>query len=401
MTIDIHVHTTASEFIDLEALRPGDPLAFHRSLPGYRLTPLLDVPMFAKQIGVGRVLVKDESERLGLPAFKMLGASWATARAMQREWFPHLAEVTVDALRAELDCDTQSVRRLVAATDGNHGRGVARMAGMFGLSCSIFVPAGTAAARIADIESEGAVVEVVEGSYDDAIRRSSAEAGATTLVISDTSWDGYTETPADVIVGYSTMFVEVDEALAAHGAAQPDLVLFQAGVGSFAAAGLRHYRRPDRREHPRTVIVEPLRANCLQRSAREGRLSEAPAPHTSTMAGLNCGLPSLLAWPVVEASADVFAAIDDEFAHTAMAAFASVGIVAGESGAATLGALLAASDDEGARVALGLTPDSVVLIINTEGATDPVNYAAQVGCGPHDVAAQSERRAANSSTSAM
>jgi diaminopropionate ammonia-lyase len=377
----------------------GNPLTFHRNMPGYAATPLLDSPLLARSLGVATVLVKDESSRLGLPSFKMLGASYATARAIEREWLagtangaaPAGSAPTVEALRSRLA--SRPGARLVAATDGNHGRGVARMAALLGLECLIFVPAGTAAARISDIEGEGAQVEIVDGTYDDAIARSAKESDADTLVISDTSWDGYTRTPADVIVGYSTMFAEIDAVLAVRRWHGPDLVCLQAGVGSFAAAGLHHYRPTGRETAPRTAIAEPSAANCLMRSAQDGGMTVAPGPHTSTMAGLNCGLPSQLAWPVVAAATDAYVAIDDAYAHRAMALLAEAGIVAGESGAAALGALLAVADAGPAdRRTVGLTPSATVLIVNTEGATDPVNYLAQVGVTADEVAATRDER---------
>jgi diaminopropionate ammonia-lyase len=223
----------------LPEVPPGDPTAFHRTLPGYVATPLLDLPSLARRAGVAQVLLKDEAERLGLPAFKMLGASWATVRAVRREWTGPDVPLDLPSLRAALAAGP--ARRLAAATDGNHGRGVARMAALLGLGCTVYVPEGTAAARVGDIESEGATVVVVDGSYDDAILRSAQDADATTLVISDTSWPGYTETPTDVIHGYATMFREVDAALADRGAARPSHLFLQAGVGSFAAAGLLHH----------------------------------------------------------------------------------------------------------------------------------------------------------------
>lgn len=398
MTFELYQSDIRGELVDLD-VTPGDPLSFHQGLPHYRVTDLFDAPLLAADLGVARVLVKDESERLGLPAFKMLGASWATARAIQREWFPDLTDLTIDGLRSALAAVPG--RELVAATDGNHGRGVARMAKLLGLSCRIFVPAGTAASRIQGIESEGAVVTVVDGTYDDAIERSASAATDTSLVISDTSWEGYKDTPSDVIVGYSTMFREIDATLEASGLPQPDVVLFQSGVGSFAAAGLRHYRSPSREHHPRTVIVEPLQANCLYRSARAGGLTEAPGPHSSSMAGLNCGLPSQLAWPVVQSSADVYMGIDDTAAYAAMRLLADAGIVSGESGAAAIGALLALKDDPEAREALGITPDSVVLVVNTEGATDPANFESQVGTSPDDVMFSLDERRRASKTTAV
>lgn len=362
------------------------PLAYHRTVPGYAPTPLLDLPPAAERLGVRRVVVKDESHRLGLPSFKALGASWATAYAVRRAWLGGTDEVLSPAqLAARIDDPAH--KRLVAATDGNHGRGVARMAHLLGVGCLIFVPAGTAASRVAAIESEGAEVRVVDGSYDDAIRRSAQEMDAASLVISDTSWDGYRDIPQQVTAGYATLFTEVDQALRAAGAAAPTTIALQAGVGSFAAAGLLHYRR-GLAGAPTTVVVEPRSADCLLRSACEGRITEAPPPHGSAMAGLNCGLPSQQAWPIIEAATDAFVAIDDDAAYEAMRLLADCGVVAGESGAAGLAGLIAVcADDSGA--ALGLGPDSTVLVVNTEGATDPVNYRAQVGRDPEAVAAAS------------
>lgn len=354
------------------------PMRAHRSLPGYRPTPLLDCPLLADRLGVSSVLVKDEARRLGLPSFKILGASWAVLQTIGRTWLPSgTIGLTIDEIKENLQ--GHDGRTLVAATDGNHGRGVARMAALLGLGCTILVPDGTADARIAAIAGEGATVRTVLGTYDDAIAESANLADSSTLVISDTSWEGYEQTPRDVIDGYSTMFFEIDDELTARGMPQPTFVALQAGVGAFAAAGLRHYRG-----HVQipvagvvsTAVVEPTSANCLMASAKTAHLTEVPGPHRSSMAGLNCGLPSQIAWPIVAAGTDSFVAIADDLAYQAMHLLADVGVEAGESGAAGLGGLLAIIQDSAARDAAGLTPESRVLIVNTEGATDPVNYAA-------------------------
>ncbi|TQK17632.1 diaminopropionate ammonia-lyase [Microbacterium sp. SLBN-154] len=368
-----------------QPINDGDAAArrdFHRSLPGYRATPLLQLRSLAAESGVAGIYVKDEAERLGLPAFKMLGASWATARAIQRDWAPDIP-LTLDALRAALADRLR--RRLAAATDGNHGRGVARMAALLDLDCDVFVPAGTADSRIADIESEGARVTVVDGTYDDTVRRSAEEADERTLVISDTSWPGYLDTPRDVIRGYATMFEEVDDALARSGLPAPTHLFVQAGVGAFAAAAISHYddsRRSGNSRRPTTVVVEPIDADCLLRSAENDEVTEAPGPHRSTMAGLNCGLPSLLAWPTVQGGTDAYIAISDGRAHSAMRTLATEGLVSGESGAAALAGLQALLDDRAAAEQLGLDDTSVVLVVNTEGATDPVNYRSQLAEDP-------------------
>ncbi|GAA2007321.1 diaminopropionate ammonia-lyase [Nakamurella flavida] len=357
-----------------------EPAAVHSALPGYAATPLVSCPSLARRLGVASVLVKDEASRLGLPSFKILGASWATLREIGRAWLAEDPAPTgdLDLLRERL-AGLPGRRRLVAATDGNHGRGVARMARLLGLECEILLPEGSAQARLDGISSEGATVLVVPGDYDDAVAAAARYAAPDTLVISDTSWPGYDLVPREVVRGYSTMFFEIDDQLAAQGWAAPTVVALQAGVGAFAAAGLRHYRATD--TATRTVLVEPDRAACLLASARAGGPVAVPGPHLSSMAGLNCGAPSPLAWPVVAAGTDVFVAIGDQAAEEAMRALAAEGIAAGESGAASLGGLLAVVEDgtDEQRAALGLTPASRVLLVNTEGVTDPVNYRRATG----------------------
>lgn len=402
MHYQIHANTHATATIAVPDVTAPEPIDFHRLMPGYAETPLLDTPAIARALGVRRVLVKDESTRMGLPSFKMLGASWATASAVCRDWLDSSGGVLAPAEIAARIPEPQS-RRLVAATDGNHGRGVARMAKLLGVACTIYVPQGTAASRIADIESEGAVVHVVDGSYDDAITVSAQDANENTLVVSDTSWDGYAEIPKSVSRGYSTMFREIDAALDRAGLPAPTTIALQAGVGSFASAALSHYRDGHLRSAPCTVIVEPVSANCLFRSAQAGELAEAPGPHDSTMAGLNCGLPSQLAWPTLKQGTDLFVAIQDDAAEAAMRLYADAGIIAGESGAAGLGGLLALvqTGDPEDLAAAGLGPDATVLLVNTEWATDPVNYERVVGTAPASVESAKAARRAKAGTVAL
>jgi diaminopropionate ammonia-lyase len=266
---------------------------------------------------------------------------------------------------------------LVTATDGNHGRAVAHMAALLGLDAQIYVPAGAAQARIDGIASEGARVEIVDGTYDDAVARAAQDASARCLVISDTSWPGYEEVPHWVMEGYSTIMTEIDEELARHGKKNPELIAVQFGVGALAAAVVRHYRRPWPNEGPKILSVEPLRAACMLASMEAGVIVTVPGPHDSIMAGLNCGRPSTIAWPIVSQGIDAFIAIPDERAREAMGALARVGIVAGETGAAGLAGLielLTVPGNTQNREALGLNERSSALIFVTEWATDPASY---------------------------
>ena len=263
---------------------------------------------------------------------------------------------------------------LVAATDGNHGRALARVARLLGLGARIFVPGDMAAARREAIAGEGAEVVVVDGGYDEAVGRSSDAEG---LLISDMSWPGYERVPTWVIEGYSTMLWEIEDELERRDEPGPDLVVVQVGVGAFAAAVARHFRRPDAPHSPKLVTVEPARADCLFRSVSAGRLVTVPGPHDSIMAGLNCGRPSLVAWPILSRTIDVLMTMDDEPAREAMRLAARTGIVAGETGAAGLGGLLRllrSGEGEEARRLLGANEDTRVLLFNCEGATDPDAY---------------------------
>ena len=357
-----------------------DAFDFHKKLPGYAPSPLIEAPAIAAALGVGKVWVKDESSRFGLPAFKFLGASWAVYRTLLMRiggtiepWY------TFEDLKDRFA--PLKPLTLVTATDGNHGRAVARMARLLGLEAQILVPRDMAQARMDAIAGEGAIVTVVNGSYDDAVAQSAALASDRALVISDTAWEGYTEVPHWVMEGYTTILREIDEQLAQRGDTRVDLVTVQMGVGGLATAVVWHYRRPALAAMPKLVGVEPLAADCILESARAGRMVEVPGPHQTIMAGLCCGTPSRVAWPVISSGIDVFVAVNDDWAREAMRELAQAGVVSGETGAAGLAGLLAlltGPDHEAQRQLLGLTPKSRVIVISTEGATDPEAYKSVI-----------------------
>jgi diaminopropionate ammonia-lyase len=361
--------------------RPGAEVeAFHRRLPGYAPTPLRDVPALAAACGVGRVLVKDESSRLGLPAFKILGASWATYRVLCDRLGGESAWSTVDHLAAVV-AERLGPLRLVAATDGNHGRAVAHMARLLGLRATILVPDGTAQARIDGIASEGAELIVHPGTYDDAIAESATMAGPRDLVISDTSWPGYEDPPRRVIEGYATIFTEIDAQLDAMAAPPLDVAVVPLGVGALgasAAACLRAGREPG--EGPLLVGVEPDTAACVTAGVEAGHVVEVPGPHRSLMAGLNCGLASVLALPIVSAGFGAFVAVDDETCRRAVRGSADAGMDVGETGAAALAGLMAVVDEH--RDELPVPPAATVLLLATEGVTDPAGFEQIVGRPP-------------------
>jgi diaminopropionate ammonia-lyase len=331
---------------------------------------------------MGAVYLKDESNRFGLPAYKVLGAAWAVTRVLEG-MLGHSREgwQTLEELRERIA--PLGPLKLITATDGNHGRGVARVAKWLGYSAEIFVPLGTVEARIRGIASEGATVTLVSGTYDQTVARAAESRAPGVLLISDHGWPGYEEIPAWVAEGYETILSEVDDQLAEQSLEGPTLVLVQIGVGTLASAVVAHYRRVGLTTPPIIVGVEPTGAACVLKSIEAGHpiMIEAGA-HASIMAGLNCGTPSSAAWPAMRDGIAAFVAVEDDQAREAMRELAREGVVSGESGAAStagLVELMMGATSRPVREALNLGPDTRALLISTEGATDPVAYREIVG----------------------
>jgi diaminopropionate ammonia-lyase len=318
---------------------PGtDAAAYHRALPGYSPTPLRELPAVAEELGLGAVLFKDESDRMGLPAFKILGASWAVERT----------------IRARPD-----TRTLVAASAGNHGRAVAHAAAQRGLGCRVFLPERSLPARRRAIAGEGAEVVVVAGTYEDAVRQ--AEDAAQTPGVSLVADVGAGDTAAWVIDGYATLFAEAAEQ------GDYDVIVVPVGVGSLAAAAARHAAA----RGISVLAVEPVTAACLTASLAAGEPTPVTTPGT-TMAGLDCAEVSLAAWPSLHRGIAGTVTVDDDEAAAAVAELRAAGLTIGEAGAAPLAALRALVTDARARdlrEAGGVGAATRVLLIATEGLT--------------------------------
>jgi diaminopropionate ammonia-lyase len=352
-------------------VRSGAVRAFHQGLPGHAPTPLTEVPALAAELGAARVFVKDESSRLGLPAFKILGASWAVRQLLSRGTAAASAAATVAELRSLAAARTGLA--FVTATDGNHGRAVARMARLAGVPAHVFVPEVTQHPVTAAITGEGAEVTRIAGSYDDAVAAAAewARGHPAAELVQDTAWPGYEQVPRWIAEGYSTLFAETDAQLAAAGAAPPALVAVPVGVGSLAQAAVRHYRArdtPPSQARPALLAVEPDTAACLLASLRAG--TPVPVPTAATiMAGLNCGTVSTIAWPYLSAGLDAAVAVSDAAARRAVADLAAAGICAGPSGAASLAGARAVLTGPGSarrRGTLALGPDPAVVLLSTE-----------------------------------
>jgi diaminopropionate ammonia-lyase len=410
-TILLNPHSQA--FVDVPSTIP-DPRSFHEKLPGHSPTPLHVSPGLAEKIGVSNILIKHESDRFGLPAFKVLGASWAVYNLLKkRYWLKDEDWENVDQLKEKLDF--RGFLSLITATDGNHGRGVARVAKWFGFSSRVFVPQETMEATIQAIESEGAKVEVVEGDYDKTVEEAGDHDGPVDWLIQDTGWEGYERIPKWIVEGYSTIFHEFEEQLkeleketlernpemggageeeAAGGdvvgpirgtdTLVPDVVFVQIGVGSLAAAVVQYFKHRERqgKKTPLIIGVEPEGSACAYESVEAGKRKKVWDSPPTIMAGLNCGKVSYTAWPMIRDGIDAFVKVNDDRAKEAVRLLHDSGIETGESGAAGLPGLLEMRHQRKLRELLKARDvqleEAVVLLIATEGITDPEQHASIV-----------------------
>jgi diaminopropionate ammonia-lyase len=356
-----------TETADAESL--DRPIDFHRRLPGYRESPLREAPRLAETLGVGKVLVKDETARFGLPSFKVLGASWATYAALRRQLGP-IGDGPLSYDRLGNWAAPLRPLTLMAATDGNHGRAVARVARWFGLRARIFMPSFVSEGRRRAVEAEGAELVIVDGVYDAAVDAAIDAAQAPgTLLITDTARSPGEELPRMVTAGYSTAFAEIEGQLARAADAGIDAVAVQAAVGGLAAAVTDWARLTRRGRSPRVMVVEPERAACVMAALAAGEPVAVAASEVSAMSVLQCGTVSVTAFPTLDAGVSCCLAIEDTWAAAAVAELRANGIASGPSGAAGVAGFLAACNGPYAaplRAHLGLTRDARLLVLATE-----------------------------------
>ena len=358
---------------------------FHQSLPYYAPTPLHELQNQAKDLQVDKIFIKDESTRFGLDSFKVLGVSYAVALALAKYKRLDTTGLTFSSLCAALWADPQKVT-FFAATDGNHGKGLAWIARQLHQNAKIFMPAGSSPRRMEAIRREGASAHITDLNYDECVQKTARLAAETpdAVFVQDTAWEGYTEIPTGIMLGYGTLIREALEQMKNEYSCEPSHVFVQAGVGSLAGA-IQSYllgRFPE--NPPKVIVVESSSADCFLRSQKNGvytpvNLSLEPP---TVMAGLSCGESSLIGRSILERHAAAFVSIPDRITAAGMRILAAPlrgdpAIVSGESGAAGFAAMweiLSNPECHPLKDALGINTESRILCISTEGATDPDRY---------------------------
>ncbi len=361
---------------------------FHQKIAGYKPTPLYALDELAALFGVHKILVKDESQRFGLNAFKMLGGAYAIAQLLCEKYQLDINAFSFDTLKSTI----KEKMTFATTTDGNHGRGVAWAAQQLGQNAVVYMPKGSAQERVNAILNLGAKCIVTDMNYDDTVRftlQTAQENGWE--VVQDTAWEGYTKIPIWIMQGYATLADEAVEQMSAMGISHPTHVFLQAGVGAMAGGVLGYLVDIYGTDKLRSIIVEPELANCIYRSGIKGKIVNVGGDMATIMAGLACGEPNPLGWGILRNCASQFISCQDSVAALGMRVLGNpVGndprVISGESGAVGLGVLAAAHfhpQREALMNKLELDDRSVVLVISTEGDTDVRHYREVVWEGKH------------------
>ncbi len=382
-----HVSGSDDKFLDLmseENVTKANE--FHKSFPQYSVTPLQKLSALASYLGVKGIYCKDESYRFGLNAFKVLGGSYAMGRYIAKELGRDISELPYNVLSSDKLREEFGQATFFTATDGNHGRGVAWAAKRLGQKAVVRMPKGTTKTRFDNIAKEGAEVTIEEVNYDDCVRMAAAEAAKTEhgIIVQDTAWAGYEEIPSWIMQGYGTLVLEADKQLKENGVDRPTHVFVQAGVGSLAGAVVGYFAHKYKENPPVMVVCEASAADCLYRSAvqADGNLVNVTGDLQTIMAGLACGEGNTIGWDILKNHVTVFASCPDWMSAKATRIYANPlendpHIISGESGSVPLGLAYTALHDEDAKdlkEALKLDENSNILVISTEGDTDPVRY---------------------------
>ncbi len=364
--------------------------AYHSSFPQYKATPLIKLKNLATELNIGQILVKDESYRFDLNAFKVLGATYAIGKLLAQKLQLDFEKVDYDFLKSKTATKKTGILTFATASDGNHGRGVAWTAAQLGHRAAVFLPKGTVKSRIEAIRQTGAETIITEYDYDDSVQHAKEAANKNGwILVQDTAFEDYTEIPLWIMQGYTTMAAEASVQMHELDIEKPTHVFLQAGVGSMSAAVLGYLMNAFAEKYPLTIIIEPHQAACFYRSVEIGDGYPHPADGClkTMMAGLSCGVPSTIAWNIIRDFADTMISCSDSIAAEGMRILARPHgddnkIISGESGAVGIGLLVEIMKNNkysDLRRSLNINKESIVLLFNTEGATDPENYRKIVG----------------------
>ena len=326
--------------------------------PEYAPTPLRSCPGLAQTLGVHSLHLKDETQRLGgVGSFKALGGAFAVEEMVRR---------------------SGTSACFATASAGNHGIGLAWGCRRLGVPCHVFLSTSVDEMQADRVRAYGGTVHRVDGTYEDSLaaaQRASEVNGWS--IVQDVDWVGYERVPRDIFSGYTVLAGEIVDQLESDTAPPPTHVLVNAGVGGLASAVCTHLWARYGSERPRFITVEPSAADCLLHSARTGRMDQLPAERIASestrQTGLDCKVPTALAWSVLESGANDFVAVPDEVVTPCIELLGSLSpepIRAGESAVAGLGALLGACAQPQLASALGIGPSSRVALIVCEAAFD-------------------------------
>jgi len=335
--------------------------------PDYKQTELIKLNKVAEWCGIKSVLYKDESTRFGLGSFKALGGAYAVAtlaKEYQKEG-KDSANLTV-----------------ATATDGNHGRSVSWGAKLAGCKSKIFIHANVSQERERAMSLLGADVVRINGNYEASLAACKEAAELNNWpIVSDTSWKGYRETPMQIMAGYSVMSKEIIEQM---GSSRPTHTILPIGVGGLAAGIVAPMWEDMNANLGKMISVESHFSQCFLNSISNGKPTLVDIKEETLMAGLSCGEVSEIAWEILKPTLSHCMSIADEGIAKIMQLFANgdfgeTSIEAGECSASGLAALLIAKNNPSIWRQLELNKDSKVLLIGTEGATDPILYKQLIG----------------------
>lgn len=342
---------------------------FVHQLPGYAATPLLDELQLASECNVASVLIKHEGHRRPTKSFKVLGPPYALARQLlSRLNRPtrDLRELITGRLKSDA-CDFTAC----AATSGNHGRALAWAAGEFGCRCRIYMPDSTGSFREEQIRLFGAEVVRVPGTYDDAVNRAVADSEQHGFILVGDGAGRDDEVLRHIIHGYAVVGDELVTAMTSG--LMPTHVFIPAGSGSLAAAVTARLWMAFGANRPRIVVVQPHEADSGYQSCQRNSRIASQGNLATIMDGLSVKELSPDAWSILSAGAFAFIAIDDAPALATLARLTRDGreLTIGETGIAALAGLHAAASDSVSRRQLDVNEDSRVIVVATEGVTDP------------------------------